>query len=323
MTKRKDCTTTDTHDEAPFASSAAATVEPKQPQPHDDDDDDSALQILVSRIPSTLDETAVQRLLEEHHLGPIRRVALAYPPAPMSTSTAEEEPPKHGVARARAALEPGDRFYRPHQDKKTITTQPQPNAAPPPQPQHRGFGFATLSSVEMVHHAISQVRTVRGGAKVTSTRKYTLYLGPYEQQPKNDNKSDGKTNPPSICFLFAKQGKCPYGDGCKFVHESSTTTRIDTSRPTTTTRSSSKTTTTTTTRIPRPDAEKDCIHWKTRGRCRRLDKNACPYRHDPTVQQAAWSKRAKKQQQHSAAAALNVPTHEEHADKSPKKSRLT
>ena len=56
------------------------------------------------------------------------------------------------------------------------------------------------------------------------------------------------------------------------------------------TQPNSATTTTTVTLIPK--SEKDCINWKTKGKCRKQD--TCPYRHDELVRQAAVAKRERK-----------------------------
>ena len=42
----------------------------------------------------------------------------------------------------------------------------------------------------------------------------------------------------------------------------------------------------------RPDSEKDCINWKTKGKCRKGDK--CPYRHDEVVRKNALEKKERK-----------------------------
>jgi RNA recognition motif-containing protein len=39
-------------------------------------------------------------------------------------------------------------------------------------------------------------------------------------------------------------------------------------------------------------SEKDCINWKTKGKCRKGDK--CVYKHDPQLQKSAFDKIAKK-----------------------------
>jgi RNA recognition motif-containing protein len=45
--------------------------------------------------------------------------------------------------------------------------------------------------------------------------------------------------------------------------------------------------------VPKKDSkEKDCIGWKTKGKCRKRDK--CPYRHDDAVREAFIAKKQKK-----------------------------
>ena len=41
-----------------------------------------------------------------------------------------------------------------------------------------------------------------------------------------------------------------------------------------------------------PDSEKDCINWKTKGKCRKGD--ACPYRHDEEILKAILAKKKRK-----------------------------
>lgn len=47
---------------------------------------------------------------------------------------------------------------------------------------------------------------------------------------------------------------------------------------------------------PKSDAEKDCINWKTKGKCSRNNKGTCPYRHDPAKLELIQAKKAKRQQ---------------------------
>ena len=47
----------------------------------------------------------------------------------------------------------------------------------------------------------------------------------------------------------------------------------------------------------RLDSDKDCINWKTKGKCRKRDQ--CPYRHDEAVREAALLKKKRKQNQNN------------------------
>ena len=84
---------------------------------------------------------------------------------------------------------------------------------------------------------------------------------------------------PKKCRDYRK-GKCKLGDSCPFSHDFDPPSKAkddDVQK-----------------RGNRPDSEKDCINWKTKGKCRKLDKKTCPYRHDPSVQEAALVKLQKK-----------------------------
>ena len=255
--------------------------------------------IFVSRIPVSFDDASVKRLLQEQ-LGAdaVIHVALAY----------EKETEEEGVKE-------DDRFHRAKKKPKLVVDddrQPQ---------QHRGFGFVALRNTQLVHKAIHEVQTIRGGAKPSSTKKHTLYIGPCL----NDTEPDDPRRQP--CFLYAK-GRCPYGVTCKFSHDGPTipqTATVPTHQ-----QESSKGgkkpkkcrdhrkgkcrrgdacpfshdfepkrlllvggTNMETATGKRPDSEKNCINWKTKGKCRKRE-TTCPYRHDLAVQQAALAKKAKR-----------------------------
>jgi hypothetical protein len=108
-----------------------------------------------------------------------------------------------------------------------------------------------------------------------------------EERTKLKRKRKGK------CFAYKKKGRCPKGDDCPFSHDFEpdvvvVATAADTTTTTTTTNSTSATCRV----VPLSSSEKDCINWKTKGKCRKGDQ--CPYKHDPLLRQKALAKIAKK-----------------------------
>jgi len=251
---------------------------PQQPQV------DATQKIFVSRIPTNFDAASVQRLLEEQlGSGTVLHVALAYEKEEEKETTKEE-----------------DRFYRPNKKAKKLTEDAEQEK------QHRGYCFVTLENTGLVQKAIREIQTVRGGAKPTSTKKHTLYIGPCL----NDSEEAGDSNQKQPCFLYAK-GRCPYGDQCKFAHDGPPAGEQQ--QPTAQNKKAKKCRDhrkgkcklgdacpfshdfepkSTAMISARPDSEKDCINWKTKGKCRKQE--TCPYRHDPNVQETALRKKQNK-----------------------------
>ena len=107
-----------------------------------------------------------------------------------------------------------------------------------------------------------------------------------EEQKRLQRKRKGK------CFVYKKKGKCSKGEDCPFSHdfEPDATTTTTTSKP-----PNGETTSKTTTCVvvtPLSNSQKDCINWKTKGKCRKGDK--CPYKHDPELQKRALDKIGKR-----------------------------
>ena len=191
--------------------------------------------------------------------------------------------------------------------------------------EHRGFGFVSFSSRAVMEKAL-ELETIKGGRKATSKKLHTLYLRPYHGAT-TTNGNDDNDDPKNLCYLWLKN-RCPYGDDCKFVHagpggciiigsdkkndkkkrgkcfafKKGKCTKGDDCpfshdfEP----KLSKKASKTRTSNDESDDnqrkdilkSEKDCINWKTKGKCRKGDK--CPYRHDKAVQTAALEKLAKK-----------------------------
>ena len=198
------------------------------------------------------------------------------------------------------------------------------------QQPHRGFGFVTFLTPDIQAKAL-ELGTVRGGVKETSTRKHTLYIRPVVREDDNGRNDDPRSETPSskstatagapsysgkqVCFLWSKF-RCPYGDKCKFVHEGEggcvDNTKKDKDGPSGRKKikcfaykkgkcklsaeecpySHDFEVKTNTVPTKRDASEKDCINWKTKGKCRKRD--TCPYRHDEEVRLAALAKIDKK-----------------------------
>jgi len=108
------------------------------------------------------------------------------------------------------------------------------------------------------------------------------------------------------CFIYKKKGRCDKGDACPYSHDFDVPSLMPTTEVTTSTttddaidaNTTANTTVTTKQKRILANSEKDCINWKTKGRCKRRE--TCEYKHDPVLQQKALHKietKKKKQQQ--------------------------
>jgi RNA recognition motif-containing protein len=241
--------------------------------------------VFVSRIPAHFDESSVKRLLEEkiEETDAVANVALVYHQDDAQQVDEELE-----------------------QDVKKELREKRYNVK-----KHRGFAFVSLKQAHLQQKALA-LGKIRGGAKATSTKKFTLYLRPVVR---DDAEADKQ-----ICFLWTNF-RCPYGDQCKFSHEgdggciqkpeeSSSGAKEKKQKcfafkkgkcmlggacpyshdfePCESSKQTGGTI---------PHGEKDCINWKTKGKCRKGDK--CPYRHDDEVREAALAKRKRKMEDSS------------------------
>ena len=232
--------------------------------------DDDECKIFVTRIPTAFDAGPVKRMIEEQlGEGSVVEVALVYP------HSEEQE-----------------------NDQKTKDEQ---NDKKDDQKEHRGFAFVTLDSFKHRQDALA-LGTVRGGLKATSTKKHTLYLRPVVRSDSQEQQNK------EVCFLWTAF-RCPYGEECKFAHEGEGAclpAKSEIAKP-----KKKKcfafpkgkcklgdecpflhdvTTTPKKTLELKADCEKDCINWKTKGKCRRKD-TTCPYRHDPQLGDKALKKK--------------------------------
>lgn len=232
--------------------------------------------VFVSRIPPNFDESSVKRLIETKlEEDSVINVSLLYP---------KDEAMK--------------------KEEEMLESKDEKNPLPPQfdkQQSHRGFAFVTLKNATLRQRAID-LGKIRGGSKVTSTKKFTIYLRPVCREDEAENKElcylwinkrcpygdkckflhkgeggciekkDSSSKPKKKCFAF-KKGKCKLGSECPYSHDFQVTITKDQLKE-------------------RTDSEKDCINWKTKGKCRKRD--TCPYRHDESVLQAFLKKKKRK-----------------------------
>ncbi|KAL3786947.1 hypothetical protein ACHAWO_013786 [Cyclotella atomus] len=182
--------------------------------------------------------------------------------------------------------------------------------------EHRGFGFVTFSSKSTCKMAI-ECGTVRGSAKENSKRKHTLYI---QQVVRDEHDSESNAVGKDVCFLWKKY-RCPYGDECKFFHEGPGGCANDAVEKQKVQKCFSfkkrgkcklgdecpyshdvgggknenvdlTSAAGEETKKPSNDkSAKDCINWKTKGKCRKGDK--CPYGHDESLRLKAVAKKGK------------------------------
>jgi len=263
---------------------------------------DDSCKVFLSRIPQTFDNEIVKRILEEQYGdGSVVEVSIVY-----------ERTDEDG--------EYGNKT----RDKEEETPKPAKDTAT----EHRGFGFATFSDTKIYQSAID-AGTIRGSAKSNSKRKHTLYIRPVVREEEgadsnfatSSSSSGGNRN---ICFLWTKS-RCPYGDGCKFVHEGpgGLLTKVSSSKKKQKCFAFKKTGKCKmgddcpyshdikSSMIENKDickkvdddtkkkddkkkidkSQKDCINWKNKGKCRKGDK--CPFKHDEAVRNKVLAKKNK------------------------------
>ena len=239
---------------------------------------DNSRKIHVSRIPTSFNEETVKRILEET-LGSdtVEETILIYK-RPDGENEGDEQ--KDNDKKGKKEKE-GD------------------------EKEHRGFGFVTFATDESYQEAI-KLQSIRGGRKTTSSRKHTLYLRPYTESEDSQNVcflwtqhrcpygTECKFNHPpgkggllvqteskkkKKCFQYKKTGKCSRKD-CPFAHDFEVEKPVIEDKVTETKK--------------RLHKEKDCIDWKTKGRCKKHEKDKCPYRHDEAVREACIKKKKRK-----------------------------
>lgn len=146
---------------------------------------------------------------------------------------------------------------------------------------HRGFAFVIMSTRTICTTAVEK-GTVRGSQKVNSKKKHTMYIRSIVRENEMNSVRDDLQKQKDICYLWANF-RCPYGAKCKFIHdgEGGLLEKGGTEK-----KKKTKV-------IVRKEAkDKDCINWKTKGKCRKGEK--CPYKHDKAAREAFLKKKEMK-----------------------------
>jgi RNA recognition motif-containing protein len=272
-----------------------------EPENYAEGANDDSRKVFLSRIAATFDEESITRIFEKSFgEGCIENIAL-------SQQRPDESGDNNGEKDGG-----GETFMATRKNKQDET------------PTHRGFAFVTMSTIEKRSEAISK-GTIRGKAKDSSKRKHTMYIRPIVRENEEEcDDEENNTNQSSrldICFLWSKY-RCPYGDECKFKHDGEGGC-IDKVQPPQDAASRMKKQKCFSFRksgkckladkcpyshdiqvkqqpIDGDDSkkknekstkDKDCINWKTKGKCR---KSNCTYKHDESVRLAVLAKKEKK-----------------------------
>jgi len=179
---------------------------------------------------------------------------------------------------------------------------------------HLGYGYVTFGNEEDRSLVLSR-GTVKAGKKHTIIFRpisrtsgptssgdnicylYQRFVCPHGSNCKFLHVGEGgcivKGDGVKKCFDWVRKGKCSKGDACKFRHDSDTRgskkkmkRTIEEEGEEQGMEGGSKK------KNKISDSEKDCINWKTKGKCRKGDK--CPYKHSEDVRIRALAKKVKK-----------------------------
>ena len=293
---------------------AAEDFDEPNPSQEEGEEFSSENKIHVSRIPSSFDEKAVKRLLEANvGKDSVKEVVLIYK---RPEDDEKEEGKNDGDSSAEKNRNENNKQESTRKATSTKSAKDTSKNDEESETEHRGFGFVTFVTEEFYQKAV-ELESVRGGRKATSSKKHTLYVRPYALQEQESDRQ--------VCYLWAKH-RCPYGDGCKFLHQGEGGC-LDKSQPKKKQKcfafkkgkckkgddcqfshdflpkesekeedkeedKSMKNQDTDKAKPKKADSEKDCINWKTKGKCRKGDK--CPYKHDESLRQAALLKKKRK-----------------------------
>ena len=276
---------------------------------------DDLYKIHVSRIPTKFTEEAVQRILE-NKIGPgtVEDVVFIYKRPEDDADTDDAN------ASSKESSKPKQNNRKEKKKERSDNDDNRINEAKTPETEHRGFGFVVLKDEPSYNKAV-QLESVRGGRKATSSKQHTLYIRPYVQQTQESDRTkcylwakfrcpygndckfdhDGPggclikgeaSKKKQKCFAF-KKGKCNKGDDCPFSHDFVPQVTVNED-----TKEDAKEECVSDQKRKKAESEKDCINWKTKGKCRKGDN--CPYKHDDALRQAALLKKKRKQQCNAA-----------------------
>jgi RNA recognition motif. (a.k.a. RRM, RBD, or RNP domain)/RNA-binding, Nab2-type zinc finger len=283
---------------------------------------DSACKVFVNRIPATFTEESIVRLIQESVPGlppdSIRDISLVY------ENENDEEKETNNAADNnndddRATSNKKSQPSRPHKGYAFLHLATAAAATILLQ-QQTIRGSATANSKKKHTIYLSAVADDRNAAT------FICFLWqqrrcPYGESCKFRHVGDGACGGPVVpassastallsdtkttsraktkCWEYLKKGSCRQGDDCLFWHPppEEQCTAITAAGVATTTTSSAVVVVNDKEKTKRPDSEKDCINWKTKGKCRKRETTTCPYRHDENVRGKVLAKKQAEQQQ--------------------------
>ncbi|KAL7468336.1 hypothetical protein ACHAXS_008550 [Conticribra weissflogii] len=114
------------------------------------------------------------------------------------------------------------------------------------------------------------------------------------QNSEENSKVEDRSTKLSVqkCFAFKKRGKCKLGDNCPFSHDFERSKKAATDSETSKQQQLKASTNVDIDAVQAEEkAQKDCINWKNKGKCRKGNK--CPFRHDESIREKIFSKKNK------------------------------
>ena len=149
---------------------------------------------------------------------------------------------------------------------------------------------------------------------------WSLYRCPYGDECRFDHVGEGgcisldkeplskaERDKKKKCFQFKKKGKCKLGEDCPFSHEVDAGTRADKRHMMDSAADGRDGMKKMNVGVGTSKSDKDCINWKTKGKCRKLkSKGGCPYRHDEAVREASLAKKEGKKHKRGLATTSNT-----------------
>jgi len=271
------------------------------------DDGSDERKIFLTRIPAKFNAGSITRLFEmSFGEGCIQDISL-----PLTRSDVDDENDDKGGNGDRDR----SRGKFPASDGKRAGVSGRSEGDEEEDGEHRGFAFVTMISISKRDEALKK-DTIRGGSNETSKRKHTMYIRPLLRDGAEATNVGGDSV--DVCYLWAKC-RCPYGDTCKFKHVGKGACIVVDAGKDGDGKSklkkqkcfafqsksgckygeegigcpySHEIKQDKVCHVVKEKNDKDCINWKTKGKCRKKD--TCPYRHDEAVLEAFLSKKRRR-----------------------------